>query len=164
MQRKFQSQRYWTNLGLQMSSFVGCMIFCNSSLTHPECYPEKLWVIQSLNLLMFMHNLWANLCKRSLSHGCKFVFVFLMRFLFPLLFSLSSPLPLPFQASLQKLTWREINFEALQTSRHEGKWERGGKQQEMPVDEERLRKRLVTECFHATIKWILRKLLKSPRK
>lgn len=28
----------------------------------------------------------------------------------------------------------------------------GGKQEEMPVDEERLRKRLVTECFHATIK------------
>ncbi len=66
--------------------------------------------------------------------------------------SLSTPLLSSFQASTQKLTWREISFEALQPPGTKENEREGERQQEMQVDEEGVGKRLVTECFHATIK------------
>lgn len=74
----------------------------------------------------------------------------------PLLFS-SSLLFSPFQAFLWKLTCRGRNFEALRNAWGEEKWEKGGK----TADGEKVRKRLNVSV---TIKWILCKLLKSPRK
>lgn len=64
-------------------------------------------------------------------------------------FSLLPPFFSPFQASIHKLTWREINFEALRPpGRKENESGGGGvRRQEMPIDVESVRERLVTGMF-----------------
>lgn len=53
-----------------------------------------------------------------------------------LLSSLSTHLLSSFQASIQKLTWREINFEALQPPGTNENEREGERQQEMQAGEE----------------------------